>query len=1111
MPASTIVLLNLLDSDRYLIVAIDREFNVIFCNAKAQQEQNAIFGQSLLPGDNFLDSLAAFPEKQSQMRRLWQRALAGENFHHLQEFPILTEQQRHYEIDFMPLWDNNRLVGAGAIAQDVTARVRAEQQLRVSKTILQTAQRLAGLGHWILEVQTQTLVWSEQVYAIFGRDRALGEPTYPELLNLIYPGDRELFSQSLNRAISTQGNYAITLRIVQPDGTLRYLNARGEAMTDNRGEVARVVGSVLDVTENQQREGHLQAVVNEKAVQLEQETYERSIAQSSLAEQNQILQAIARDEDLSKILDAILLTLESRLDDAICAIGLLNADKTALICNAAPSFPPKLKNLMTDGFPIGPKAGSCGTAAYRGEPVIVCDIQTDPLWDEYRHKFKPYHLRSCWSIPVFDSQGDLLGTFAVYYHTCRCPRPRDWQAIEQFSALASIAIEAKRNQKALQESEARFRRALMNAPFPILIHAEDGEMILVNQAVSQLTGYTAAEIPTVEAWLTRAYGDRQESVRPYIERLYRLPETINEGEFELQTRAGKKVIWDFSSAPLGQLADGRRAVISMAKDVSARKALEMQLRQREARLRRLFESEMMGIGEWETSGQITDANNALLRLLGYSRSELAAGAIDWKQLTPSEYQHLDRVALLEIEQRGVSTPYEKEFITRDGKRIPVLVGSSALEHSDRGFFFTIDISDRKALEQSLQTSVQRLENLRDLDRAILSLQPLDAIALEACNRLEAILSPIKVNAVLFDEKQQTARWLCGTKDRTVTPDRLPRLRSLLNRVSQPSISYFKSDRRRFPCILPPDPSCQEFLCLPLCTRDRCFGLLFIWQTAIARITPEQLETAREVSNQLSVACQQERLYQDLHHYTSELEERVAQRTTQLQEINRELEAFTYSVSHDLRAPLRAIQGFSMALVEDYGTVLDELGKSYLDRLNTAAQSLDRLIQDLLSYSRLSRTELHFKPVNLEQALDSTLENFRAEIEAKQATIIVERPLPLIYSNATIIRQILSNLIGNALKFIPADTQPQVRIWGETRGNSLRLWIEDNGIGIEPQHQDRIFTLFERLHGSETYDGTGIGLALVSKGIERLGGRVGVESQPDRGSRFWLEFPQMVKS
>jgi signal transduction histidine kinase len=238
-----------------------------------------------------------------------------------------------------------------------------------------------------------------------------------------------------------------------------------------------------------------------------------------------------------------------------------------------------------------------------------------------------------------------------------------------------------------------------------------------------------------------------------------------------------------------------------------------------------------------------------------------------------------------------------------------------------------------------------------------------------------------------------------------------------------------------------------------------------------------------------------------------LEEKVAQRTAQLQERNDELEAFAHSISHDLRAPLRAMHGFSQALLADFGPSLDPVAADYASRIAAASHRMDTLIQDLLAYSRVSRTEVVLAPVDLGRVTRDAIAQLEADIDAGHARIMVHEPLPAVLAHRPILEQVVANLVANGLKFVERNRTPEIHVRAEQYPGWVRLWVEDNGIGIEPEFHQRIFSVFERLHRSGEFAGTGIGLAIVRKGAERMGGRVGVESTPGRGSRFWIELQQ----
>jgi len=298
---------------------------------------------------------------------------------------------------------------------------------------------------------------------------------------------------------------------------------------------------------------------------------------------------------------------------------------------------------------------------------------------------------------------------------------------------------------------------------------------------------------------------------------------------------------------------------------------------------------------------------------------------------------------------------------------------------------------------------------------------------------------------------------------------------------------------------------------PLISRGKAFGALSLYSPVPGFFTPERIALFQALAHQAAAALVNTALYDEIRAHAAELEKRVAERTADLDATNRELESFSYSVSHDLRAPLRTMQGFAQALEEDYGARLASTGQEYVQRIVAAAQRMDILIQDLLAYSQLSRADMQLKPVGLAAAVKEALAQLNGEVRKTGAQIAVAPSLPEVMGHLPTLTQVIGNLLSNAIKFVPPDTTPSVRVWAEERGRRVRLWVEDNGIGISPAHQARIFRVFERLHGVETYPGTGIGLAIVHKGAERMGGEAGVESEISKGSRFWVELDKSLRA
>jgi two-component system, sensor histidine kinase and response regulator len=269
------------------------------------------------------------------------------------------------------------------------------------------------------------------------------------------------------------------------------------------------------------------------------------------------------------------------------------------------------------------------------------------------------------------------------------------------------------------------------------------------------------------------------------------------------------------------------------------------------------------------------------------------------------------------------------------------------------------------------------------------------------------------------------------------------------------------------------------------------------------ILPEILRTKVGVFVEL---WKQKRALQEQAASLKQLNQDLVNRAEDLSNANKELESFCYTIAHDLRAPLRAMEGLTAALVDDFGDHLDDMGHQSADRIRQSAARMDQMIQELLSYSRLSFVQLELHPVRMDDVVKDAINQIDFDLRQKKARLQVKRSRHRVIGHQPMLVQVMSNLITNAVKFCAEGMTPEVIVREERRGEFVRMWVEDNGIGILPEHSERIFRIFERLHDRDKYSGTGIGLAIVQKAISRMGGKVGVESEVGRGSRFWFELP-----
>ena len=314
----------------------------------------------------------------------------------------------------------------GAV-MDTTDSKRAEEALRRSESYLAEAQRLTHTGSWAFNAITP-LYWSEENFRIWGFDPQQGLPDRETMLQRIHPEDRDRVLEYVQNAVRERRDYAVEFRIVLPDGAVRYIHGLGHPAFSASGELVEVVGTNVDVTD-------------------------RKRAEMLLGGEKRLLEMIARGDSRARILDALCRFVEELASSALSSVLLLDPKTNRLRHGAAPSLPIKYTEAI-DGLVIGPCVGSCGTAAYRAEAVIVSDIASDPLWANFRDLALGHGLRACWSTPILSSADKVLGTFAIYYRQPRGPTPQEHELIEQITHLASIAVEREQAEEALRQAQA---------------------------------------------------------------------------------------------------------------------------------------------------------------------------------------------------------------------------------------------------------------------------------------------------------------------------------------------------------------------------------------------------------------------------------------------------------------------------------------------------------------------------------------------------------------------------------------------------------------------------------------------------------------------------------
>ncbi len=635
-------------------------------------------------------------------------------------------------------------------------------------------------------------------------------------------------------------------------------------------------------------------------------------------------------------------------------------------------------------------------------------------------------------------------------------------------SLQEKIIERQQAEAKLRESEGWMRKVVTSAPFPLMLHAEDGEILTVSQTLIETTGYSAAEIPTIASWEEHVC-----SSPPYFAEVINscsiaAPKQAERCEFLIRTKDDRTLTWDFSSAHLGATSDGRQLMVSMAADITRRKQAEVALQKSQAELQQqlaeiesIYQSAPIGLNVLDPDLRFVRINQRLAEMNGFSIEAHIGQTVG--ELLPDLAETAEQLLrpifetgqpLLNIEikgetpaQPGIERFWLEHFLPlKDGDRV---IGINTVCE---------EITERKLTEQSLIKRAAQQAAVAQIGQQAIAISDIDAL-------LDSVT--IQVAQVLEAEYCEVLEPL--PKDQPLKGQQLSSISAVIGNAESNS-----------------------------------FGVLGVHTRTQRDFNENDINFLQAIANILFEAMTRHRAEQQMRQANADLELRIAERTQQLVEVNQELEAFAYSVAHDLRAPLRAIEGFARILKEDYNSSLDDTGQRYTQILVDSAARLDQLIQDLLDYSRLGRRDVRLGSVNMALVIERVLQELAATFEGHLPQIEVIGQLPFALAQRGILRQVLSNLLTNAVKFVPPGSTPIIRIWAEEQTQWVRLWIQDNGIGILPRHFERIFLPFERLQGIDQYPGTGIGLAIVQRGVERMGGKVGIESTGAGGSRFWIE-------
>lgn len=984
---------------------------------------------------------------------------------------------------------------------EISKSERIEESLREGRQQLEEAQRLARVGSWVWELESDTVTWSEEMCSILAYDPALSPPRFPEQRRFFSSDSWERLGAAVEKAIQSGTPYQTDLAIIRADGQRAWITARGEAQRDASGRIVRLRGTVQDITERKLAEGELQRkttffealVLGSMDGILVVDSWGKKVLQNQrTVELWEIPQNLVNDPNDEKQVQFI---VKSRVKNPT-------------------EFFRKVSHLYSNPNEIS-----------RDE----VELKSGTVLDRY-------------SSPVIDNKGNYYGRIWTFRDITE--RKRAEQALKKaHDTLEQRVQERTAELKIANEQLARANRLLriIGECNQQVVHARnEGE--LLRQICRIIVG--AGGYPAV--WIGYAEEDQAKTVRPvaqegfgqgYVDalKITWANTPLGRGPTGAVIRSGSPAIvkdiqnsvafapWKQDATRQGsasvialplrsrdgvfgaltiharttdafppheigtlmELADDLAYGILALRGQAERKRAEAELRRFANLQSAILNNTTYTVISTNEKGIITSINPAGERALGYSSDECVG------KLSPTVFHDADETAerarifskelSITIEpgfevyvaraRRDLPNEYEWTYVRKDGSRFPVLLSVTALRDPKGnviGFLgLANDITERKRAEEALYRSEQKFATIFHASPVALSVSEHDT------GRF------VEINEAMVQLARATSRdQLIGLSslDFGFTPEERQKVLDTLarfGRVNRLEIKAQRSDGEPF--------------------------------MAEVSVSPYELEGKHYLLSNVVDITERYKAQEEIQRLNKDLEKRVAARTAELVAANQELETFNYSVSHDLRSPLRAVDGFSRYLQEEFSSQLSSEARDALDRVCEATARMDQLITGLLNLSQVGRTRLQSRPVNL-SALAGAIAAELKQSEPRRDVQFAITPDLRAEGDPELLRSVLQNLIGNAWKYTGKHKKAHIEFGAEQIGDENAFYVRDDGAGFNQKNAAKLFTAFQRLHGAQEFPGTGIGLTIVQRILQRHGGRIWAEGAEDKGATFYFTIP-----
>lgn len=1037
------------------------------------------------------------------------------------------------------------LDGSGNIAEiiitfiEINELKQATEALKKSENELKEAQRLGQFGSWEWDAVTDKISWSEQYYHIYGFDPGQPPPGYDEHLKAYTPESAAKLDAAVKKNMETGESYEIDLEQIRNDGTKRWITARSETKYDSNGKIMGLRGTAQDITQRKWAENEL----------LHLNRQLRTISSCN--------QTLMRSDNEQSLLNEICNIVCSEAGYRLVWVGYAENDE-------AKTIRPVARAGVDNGYLAAANItwadterghGPAGIAIRTGKSSCIQDFAVDANAAPWRNNALERGYSSCIALPLKDDKAFTFGVVIIYSAECNVFTKDEIALLEELSndlafGITTLRIRTEREivEEELRKSELRYKQLLNSVTdYIYTVRVQNGSPVSTVHGAGCLavTGYSPEDYASdPNLWQHMVFEQDREIVVEWSAKIL-LNEPITPLEHRIIHKDGS-IRWVRNTAVLQ--FDKQTQLISydgLIEDITERKLVEEELRESEKRVRKKLDailSPEADIGALELSDIIDGERIQNLMNEFYRLTNIGVAIIDlkgkvlvatgWQDVCTKFHRVNPESCKLCIESdlelsSNIPDGTFKQYRCKNNMwdiATPIVLGDIHVGNIFLGqFLFDDEIPNYEVfLQQAHKFGFNEQEYLAALVRvprwnhetinAVMSFYTsfagiIGTLSYSNIKLANALEEQKKTEENLREKTEELDRYFSNALDLLCIADMDGSFRRL-NPQWEATLGYKVEELvgRQFLDFVHPDDleaTHQAFEQLAnkkeilnftnrYCSKDGTYRWIEWRSVPLGNFI---YAVARDISRR-------KRAEEEIFKLNQELEQRVIRRTAQLENANKELEAFSFSVSHDLRAPLRGIDGFSQILLDEYKSKLDERGQDYLERIRKGAQNMAQLIDDMLNLSRVTRSEINITKVDLSLLVNKITQNL-CELEPDRHVEIIVQSRITVLGDEHLFRIMLQNLLNNAWKYTSKHNTAIIE-FGKTEQNGKQVFfVRDDGAGFEMQYANKLFGAFQRLHSIKEFPGTGIGLAIVQRIIHRFGGDVWAESEVEKGATFYF--------